>query len=254
MKVIKSLDQIPDVEYRPVIVEMLSGEEVNDLNTNMAVAQGQLEAIERVINQVEHCGTAQPEAMTILSHIKDNELAPLVGSFQERIESENYAQFNVRPMLPKEQFVLANLGNIPQPVPPLKKEEVTPLDTAGRIDPTQVHDKQYVDINDPGYLAAMREYNAEMERTDERAMAFMLYTCVEGFDLTDVQIKEFLGEDAHPKEPADSFRKRLDQIGAILLTRIEIRFVDHITSAIKQMSGVSNDRINFTSRGSSRLS
>ena len=247
MNIIRSYKDIPKEDYVPLIINILEGADATETIARKDILQAQAAAYDGIIAKL-----SESEALESIKADRDAINIELEALAKE-VEESKYIQFLVKPMSPKETLKAPKLRPS-EPKPPAKKREVPTLDQNNRIIPSLTKDEFYVDPDDPAYLKEMQFFEEEKQKTSERLIVYSLVCCVKGFDLSDEEIQEALGQKAHPKEPLDEYRKRLDQLGEILLDSISIKMMDSIMEKVNAISGVTADMVNFTLANSPLLS
>lgn len=156
-----------------------------------------------------------------------------------------FITYRVRGMTRAETLKLQKmLRLVERPEPPMKERPVLPLDTA-RLSAADIRSEKYADYEDPTYLEQDAIYQREMEFAVQRSTVYNLVVCVQGFDLSDEDITEVLDEEAHPRDPLESYLKRLDQISRIILPTMDQRHYMALQRKIAELSGVRQEDINF---------
>jgi hypothetical protein len=169
------------------------------------------------------------------------------GKIEKAIQADQYVTYRVRGLAPLEQQEMVELIQATEPpVPPKKTREVLPLDRGSKIVPEDIRDEQYDDFDDPAYRASLVAFSRDVSLGHQRGIMYSLVVCVDGFDLSDEEIQEELGEPAHPKQPVEEFRQRLDQLSRIILSQLDGRHLAQIQDRINELSGVEAARVNFT--------
>lgn len=174
---------------------------------------------------------------------------PLAGVNEETGEEANQSiTYKVRGGTPIETNMVLSIVALPDtPEPPTKKRQAAPLDMGGKLDASTLGMKEdYLDYDDPTYKQELEIYTDEMRLAEQRALMYRLMQCVQGFDMTDDEIKEVLEQDAHPKEPVGELVLRLDQLSEIILPEFDNSHFLELVKKITELSGVKTEQINFT--------
>jgi len=155
--------------------------------------------------------------------------------------------YKVRGGTPHETRMIMRIAGLPDaPEPPTKKRVRMPLD-GNRIDAANLGlHEDYLDYDDATYKHELEIYTDEMRLAEQRAVMYRLMACVQGFDMTDEDIAEVLGEPAHPKEPLEELALRLDQLSEIIMPDMDNNHFLMLARKITELSGVSTEQVNFT--------
>ena len=174
---------------------------------------------------------------------------PLAGVNEETGEETNEpVTYKVRGGTPIETRMILSIAALPDtPEPPTKKRQVAPIDIGGKLDASSLGVKEdYLDYDDATYKQELEIYTDEMRIAEQRAVTYRFVQCVEGFDVSDEDIKKELNEDAHPKEPVEELVLRLDQVEEIILPDFPNSHYLELVKKITELSGVRTEQINFT--------
>lgn len=154
--------------------------------------------------------------------------------------------YRVRGLSPLETRMIIDIANLVKiPEPPMKKRPRMPLDgTPPTVENITV--EEFADVNDATYKQELELYQLEGALAQQRAIMYRMMVAIQGFDLTDEEIKEELDEDAHPREPIEKLVLRLDQLCAIIMPGFDSNHYRSLGEKINELSGVRAERINFT--------
>jgi hypothetical protein len=259
IKTFKDIAKYAGAKQQILLVQIDTGEVAENPYKQLNDWQGRLKAYEELANS-ENWGefVALPEVKEFLDNRIEQAKVHLDAA-QSELDSIGYAEFYVRGFTPQETLECQAVINVLKPRPPIKMREVgwedrAPLEQTGRVQPPRLRSEAYTDETDPVYLRELEAWEQELAHSDLRVIAYTLVKCVQGCDLTDDEIKAELGEDAHPAEPIEEFRLRLDQIGRILSNSIAMPIWMRIQEKIAELTGVNPERVDFTSLGLPRQS
>lgn len=172
-------------------------------------------------------------------------LALPVGDGLNEDGTENKIGYNVRGLSPIENELHGDImGSVTMPIPPTKKRVARPLD--GKIEASQLGMEEYRDIEDPSYLDALKTYEEELKVMWQQASMYRIMVCVQGFDVSDEDIKAELEEEAIPKDSLDNLLKRIDQVCRIVLPEFDQRHFMALLAKISNLTGVKTETVNFT--------
>jgi hypothetical protein len=175
---------------------------------------------------------------------------PLSGATAEDLENpndENTKTYMVRGMTPPEAYKhRAITGSVEPPMPPTKQRTKLPDSGSDKLDVRNLVKEDYQDINDPTFLEEIRVYKQETLIMSQRAIMYELMVCVDTFNLTDEQIKEDLGQDAHAMEPLSELLLRLDQLCLLIMVDFDQGHMTAIQEKINELSGLKTEEVNFT--------
>lgn len=178
---------------------------------------------------------------------EDNEeVQKIISELEEKLanlKEEQVVVYKVRGLTPKEYMVLSELQPIEKMLnPPKKKKEVAPLDNRGKIVPEAIRDEDEYDFNDPAFK---QELTKEWLAYRKRAFVYILTCGVYGFQITDDDIQQELGQTPVQVTNIDTLRRRLDQIAEIIFSRMDNRHVKILVDKIIDLTGVKDEMINF---------
>lgn len=257
IKNFKDIQKYAGAKYQVLLVRLDSGDIDEDPYEDINKAQGALDALS---------GLAESEVFLPLSNMEHPEITALVQDrlndarvkleeATSELDSIEYAKFHVRGFTPHETLELQAIVNTEKPEPPIKMREVgweerPPLEQRGPVQPPRLRDEPYADDKDPVYLRELKVWEGEQDKATARIMAYTLMKCVQGCDLTDEEITSVLNEEAHAREPIEEFRLRIDQVADIVTNVIAMPVWIRIQEKISSLTGVSPDRVDFTSLAS----
>ena len=159
-------------------------------------------------------------------------------------EENKMLTYMVRGLTPKEAYTHADIaGSVELPLPPIKQRTRLP---AGKLDITDIEQEEYEDLRDPTYLSQLKTFNQEQLQMSQRATIYTLAVCVQGFDLSDAEIKEELDQEPHARAPLDELLLRLDQLYEIIMSDFDQGHLMALRQKIQELSGVSAEQVNFT--------
>jgi hypothetical protein len=170
-------------------------------------------------------------------------------SLSKQIEDLGVAHYTVKGLTPKESAFIWNMMPFDKaPTPPKKVKSV--LDARGQ------NDDEY-DTDNPVYKKELLVYTKLGMEASQTINAYKLMCGVDGFDLTDDEIRESLnGEE--PKGSRDRFPyingikdsseyiERVKQVEKIIMNVIDSAHLKFLVNSIDDATGVSEEAINFT--------
>lgn len=254
IKKFSDIKKYAGAKHQVLLVRIDTGDIDENPYEKVNKAQGALDALTTATDGMDLTLT-DPTAIELrLTERKQQALVALQEAKSE-LEAIEYAKFHVRGFTPQETLELQAVLNVEKPQPPIKMREVgwddrPPLEQTGKVQPPRLRDEPYADDQDPVYLREVKAWEDEMAHSDMRVIAYTLSKCVLGCDLSDEDIKGALEEEAHPREPIEEYRLRLDQVGKILTSAMAMPVWIRIQEKITSLTGVSPDRVDFTSLGS----
>ena len=152
--------------------------------------------------------------------------------------------YRVRGLSPLEVGIHSDiLTSVTPPSPPVKKRTVVPV--GGKLQASQIETEDYADMDDPTFKDAIKAYEEEYKTMVQRASMYRLMMAVEGFDISDEDIKTELEEEAVSDDSIDNLCKRIDQVCRIILPEFDQRHMMGLLSKIGELSGVQTERVNF---------
>ena len=187
---------------------------------------------------------------------KIDDIKERTEALQEQAENLGVTTYTVRGLTPKEKAFTFNLMPFDKtPSPPKKKKEILTLDNRRNISPEAIENSFEYDENDPTYKQELIIYSKLVSDAGLIIATFKLMCAVEGFDLTDDEIKEELGEEAKASKDRTQYLngtkdikeyiERIHQVEKIILGSIDSAHLDFLISAIDELTGVKADNINF---------
>jgi hypothetical protein len=169
---------------------------------------------------------------------------PIPGEKAE--DEDEIITYMVRGMTPRETYLHnAIAGSVEPPMPPIKQRTAMPQGT-GKLDISDIQQEDYEDLRDPTFLEQMKTFQREQTIVIQRAVMYALMVGVQGFDLTDDEIREELSQEPHPREPMDNMILRLDQLSEIIMSVIANGHVLALRQKVNELSGVGAELVNFT--------
>jgi hypothetical protein len=174
---------------------------------------------------------------------------PIPGATAEDLENpndENTITYMVRGMTPTEAYKhRAIVESIEPPTPPTKQRTRMP-DSSDKLDVRNLVRDEYQDYNDATFLEEIKAFKQEQLIMTQRATMYCLMVGVQGFNLTDEEIKEELNQDVQAKEPLDKLLLRLDQLSEIIMADFDQGHMMALRQKINELSGLKTEEVNFT--------
>ena len=175
---------------------------------------------------------------------------PIPGATAEDLENptdKNTISYMVRGMTPPEAFKNRAIAeSVEPPMPPTKTRTRLP-DSSDNLDVRNLVKEEYQDLNDPTFLEELQLFKQEQIIMTQRTTMYCLMVSVEGFNLTDEEIKAELEQNAHAREPLDELLLRLDQVSEIIMSGFDQGHMMALREKIQELSGLRTEEINFTS-------
>lgn len=257
IKTFKDIKKHAGANFQLLLIRLDTGDIDDQPYRGVDTCQGAVDALTKLANADVLMPLAEVEHKTIAEFVNKaiEDANKKLEEAKSALESIEYGEFYVKGFTPQETLELQSILNVDKPQAPIKMREVgweerAPLEQSGRIQAPRLRDEPYTDDKDPVYLRAVEAWEQEMAKSDIRVIAYTLVKCVQGCELTDEDIKAEIGEEAHPDEPMSEFRLRLDQVGKILTKAISMPVWILLQEKITSLTGVSPERVDFTSLGS----
>ena len=153
--------------------------------------------------------------------------------------------YRVRGLSPLEAGIHSDIrATVEPPTPPTKKRTVVP--PGGKLQASQIETEEYDDYDDPTFKDQLKIFEEEARTMLQRVSMYRLMTCVDGFYISDEDIKTELEEEAVSDDSIDNLCKRIDQVCQIILPGFDQRHMMALLARIGELSGVQTERVNFT--------
>ena len=167
-----------------------------------------------------------------------------VGTGEDEKGNKTEITYRVRGLTPLQLGLHSDVySTVEAPIPPTKKRTVVP--PGGKLQVTQIETEDYADLDDPTFKEQWKIYEADCKERNQRSTMYRLMMGVDGFDISDADIKAELGEEAVPDDSIANLCKRIDQVCRIILPEFDQRHLMALSERIAELSGVSTERVNF---------